>query len=65
MSCVVPPDAAAWEPLTTFSRGLSPQVHDIFMARLRHVTRAILRGKIAAERWIESLAPETRMRLMA
>ena len=44
---------------------LQPDLHDIFMARLRHVTRAILRGKIAAERWIESLTPEMRMRLMA
>ena len=43
---------------------LQPDLHDIFMARLRHVTRAILRGKIAAERWIESLTPEMRMRLM-
>ena len=43
---------------------LQPDLHDIFMARLRHVTRAILRGKLAAERWIESLTPEFRMRLM-
>jgi NTE family protein len=44
---------------------LQPDLHDIFMARLRHVTRAILRGKIAAERWIESLSPEMRARLMS
>ena len=44
---------------------LQPDLHDIFMLHLRHVTRAILRGKIAAERWIESLAPEMRTRIMA
>ncbi|MBO5941202.1 MAG: patatin-like phospholipase family protein [Kiritimatiellae bacterium] len=43
---------------------LQPDLHDIFAARLRHVTRAILRGKIAAERWIDSLTPEMRMRLL-
>ncbi len=43
---------------------LQPDLHDIFAARLKHVTRAILRGKIAAERWIASLTPELKMRLM-
>lgn len=38
---------------------LQPDLHDIFMLRLRHVTRAILRGKIAAEEMIARLSPET------
>lgn len=43
---------------------LQPDLHDIFAASLRHVTRAILRGKIAAERWLATLAPDLRMQLM-
>ena len=42
---------------------LQPDLHDIFMLRLRHVTRAILRGKIAAERMIAGLSPEVKERL--
>lgn len=38
---------------------LQPDLHDIFMLRLRHVTRAILRGKLAAEEMIARLSPET------
>lgn len=44
---------------------LQPDLHDIFMLRLRHVTRAILRGKIAAERWMESLSPGMRLKIMS
>lgn len=38
---------------------LQPDLHDIFMLRLRHVTRAILRGKLAAEEMISKLSPST------
>lgn len=43
---------------------LQPDLHDIFAARLRHVTRAILRGKMAAERWLAGLSPEMRAKIL-
>ena len=42
---------------------LQPDLHDIFMLRLRHVTRAILRGKLAAEKMISELSPEIKEKL--
>ena len=42
---------------------LQPDLHDIFMLRLRHVTRAILRGKLAAEKMISELSPEMKDKL--
>lgn len=43
---------------------LQPELHDILMLRLRHVTRAILRGKIAAEKMLASLPPEVAARIL-
>ena len=37
---------------------LQPDLHDIFAWNLRDITRAILRGKIAAENMIKALSPE-------
>lgn len=42
---------------------LQPDLHDVSRWRFRDVARAILRGKLAAERLIESLTPEMRGRL--
>ena len=42
---------------------LQPNLHDIFMFRLQHVTRAILRGKLAAEKMISELPPDVKARL--
>ena len=42
---------------------LQPDLHDISVWNLRHVTRAILRGKIAAERMLENLSAELRAQL--
>ena len=42
---------------------LQPSVGDILAARFRHVARAILRGKHAAERMLSALSPENRIRL--
>ena len=42
---------------------LQPDLHDVSRWRFRDVTRAILRGKLAAERLIEGLMPDMRARL--
>ena len=42
---------------------LQPDLHDVSRWRFRDVARAILRGKLAAERLIEGLTPEMRGRL--
>jgi len=42
---------------------LQPKLHDIRMWHLRDVTRAILRGKIAAEEMLSTLPPETLERM--
>ena len=42
---------------------LQPDLHDVSRWRFRDVTRAILRGKLAAERLIEGLVPDMRARL--
>ena len=42
---------------------LQPDLHDVSRWRFRDVTRAILRGKLAAERLIEGLVPDVRARL--
>ena len=39
---------------------LQPDLHDVSRWRFRDVARAILRGKIAAERMIADLMPEVR-----
>ena len=44
---------------------LQPDLHDIFMMRLRHVTRAILRGKLAAEKMLAELPPDVADRIGA